>query len=298
MRAGVTRSHTVRYFAMVAAGATLWGCWALFFRPAGLAGPQNAFLVLLAMSLPAPFLFRRDALRDRRATLAMLVVALADAANTALFFAAMERGPVSIAVLTHYLAPLLLALLAPWVLGEERSTRALIGGPVTLVGLALLIGRPDGDFSGLTALLGAGSACFYAIIVLAAKQAARAYSPMAVTSLHAPISAGVLLLCFGDRVLPPTVDGGTLLVLVGGIVCGLIGNILFHTGLRHVPTAATAALTYLEPLTASLVGWAFFSETLTPVALGGGLLVLVAGAWVAAERRATLQAVPLRAAAR
>ncbi|WP_171443015.1 DMT family transporter [Myxococcus xanthus] len=288
----------MRYFAMVAAGATLWGCWALFFRPAGLAGPQNAFLVLLAMSLPAPFLFRRDALRDRRATLALLVVALADAANTALFFAAMERGPMSIAVLTHYLAPLLLALLAPWVLGEERSTRALLGGPVTLVGLALLIGRPDGDFSGLTALMGAGSACFYAIIVLAAKQAARAYSPMAVTSLHAPISAGVLLLCFGDRILPPTVDGGTLLVLVGGIVCGLIGNILFHTGLRQVPTAAAAALTYLEPLTASLVGWAFFSETLTPVALGGGLLVLVAGAWVAAERRAPLQAVPLRAAAR
>jgi len=288
----------VRYFAMVAAGATLWGCWALFFRPAGLTGPQNAVLVLTAMSLPAPFLFRRDALRDRRATLALLVVALADAANTALFFAAMERGPVSVAVLTHYLAPLLLALLAPWVLGEARSTRALVGVPLTLVGLALLIGRPDGGFSGMTALLGAGSACFYAIIVLAAKQAARAYSPMAVTALHAPLSVGVLLLGFGARALPPTVDGGTLLVLAGGVVCGLIGNILFHTGLRHVPTTATGALTYLEPLTASLVGWVFFSEPLTPLALCGGLLVLVAGAWVAAEPRAPHRAVTMHAATR
>ncbi|WNZ59697.1 hypothetical protein QEG98_27115 [Myxococcus sp. MxC21-1] len=114
----------MRYFAMVAAGATLWGCWALFFRPAGLAGPQNAFLVLLAMSLPAPFLFRRDALRDRRATLALLVVALADAANTALFFAAMERGPVSIAVLTHYRRP---CCWRCWPLGAGR--RALHPGP-------------------------------------------------------------------------------------------------------------------------------------------------------------------------
>jgi drug/metabolite transporter (DMT)-like permease len=277
---------------MVAAGATLWGCWSLFLRPAGLSGPQSALLVLAAMSLPAPFLLRREALRDRRATAALVIVGLADAANAALFFAAMRQGPVSVAVLTHYLAPLLLALSAPWVLGEQSSTRALLGVPLTLAGLAMLIIQPDTAFSGVTAALGAASAIFYAVIVLAAKEAARAYSPLAVTSLHAPISVAALLLYFGAEALPPAVDAGTLRVLVGGVFCGIGGNILFNAGLRRVPTAAAGALTYLEPLTASVVGWVFFAEGLTRLGIAGGVLVLVAGAWVAAEPRAPAQVLP------
>ncbi len=277
---------------MVAAGATLWGCWALFLRPAGLSGPQNALLVLTAMSLPAPFLLRREALRDRRATAALVVIGLADAANTALFFAAIRNGPVSVAVLTHYLAPLLLALSAPWVLRERVSARALVGVPITLFGLALLIIQPGTAFSGLTATLGAASALFYAVIVLGSKEAARAYSPLAVTSLHAPLSMAALLLYFGAEALPSALDEATLRVLVGGVACGLIGNILFNAGLRHVPTAAAGALTYLEPLTASVVGMVFFAEALTPAGIVGGLLVLVTGAWVAAERRAPARLLP------
>jgi drug/metabolite transporter (DMT)-like permease len=286
----------VRYFAMVAAGAILWGCWALFLRPAGLSGPQNGLLVLAAMSLPAPFLLRREALRDRRATVALVIIGLADAANVACFFAAMRNGPVSVAVLTHYLAPLLLALSAPWVLRERPSTRALAGVPVTLFGLALLIIQPGTAFSGLTAALGAASAIFYAIIVLGSKEAARAYSPLAVTSLHAPISAVALLLYFGAEALPPALDGATLRVLVGGAVCGLGGNILFNAGLRRVPTAAAGALTYLEPLTASVVGQVFFAESLTPAGMAGGVLVLVTGAWVATERRAPARGLPVPSA--
>jgi len=279
-------AKAVRYFAMVAAGATLWGCWSLFLRPAGLSGPQSALLALAAISLPAPFLLRREALRDRRATAALVVVGLADAANAALYFAAMRNGPVSVAVLTHYLAPVLLALSAPWVLAERPSSRALVGMPITLLGLALLIIQPGTPFSGMTAAMGAGSALFYAAIVLGSKEAARAYSPFAVTSLHAPISVAALLLYFGGEALPPALDGATLRVLVGGVGCGLIGSILFNAGLRHVPTAAAGALTYLEPLTASGVGWAFFGEALTPAGVAGGMLVLVTGVWVAAERRA------------
>ena len=77
----------MKSFVMVALGACLWGCWSLFLRPAGLTGPQSAFLSLALMSLPAPFVFQRAAFRDRRATVAMGVLALSDAANAALFFA-------------------------------------------------------------------------------------------------------------------------------------------------------------------------------------------------------------------
>lgn len=287
----------MRYFALVAAGACLWGCWSFFLRPAGLTGVQNAFLALLVMSLPAPFLLRRDALRDRGATLALVGVGLADAANTGLFFAAVQRGPLAVAVLTHYLAPLLLALLAPWLLRERRSLRALIGAPVTLVGLALLIGAPEGGLSARTALLGGGSAVFFAAITLGSKVATRAYSPLAVTALHAPISVVALLLFFGGSAIPPTFDVSVLRVLAGGAVCGLTGTVLFNSGLRHVPTAAAGTLAYLEPLTASVLGWALFNEALGPWGLLGGAVVLAAGAWVASEPRAPEAPLPVTSGA-
>jgi drug/metabolite transporter (DMT)-like permease len=279
---------------MVAVGATLWGCWSLFLRPAGLSGPQSALLVMAVMALPAPFVFRRESLRDRRATLALALNGLSDAANTALFFAAVQRGPVTVAVLTHYLAPLLMALAAPWVLREPRSVRALIGAPLTLAGLALLLGTPQGGIADpWTALLGGGSALFFMINVLASKVAARAYSPLAVTALHAPISALVLLLVFGRSALPPAFDGHLLLAVVGAALCGLFANQLFIVGLRRIPTAAAGALTYLEPLTAAVLGPLVFGEALGSLGLLGGLVVLVSGAWVASEHRAPKAPAPV-----
>ncbi|MDY7229688.1 DMT family transporter [Hyalangium rubrum] len=274
----------MRYFAMVAAGATLWGCWPLFLRQAGLTGAQNALLALLIMSLPAPFLLRREALRDRRALIALVAMGVADAINVALFFAAVRRGPVAVAVLTHYLAPLLVALAAPWVMRERRSMRALLGTPLTLIGLGLLIWKPGEDFSGWTAALGGASAIFFAITVFGAKEAARVWSPLGVTSVHAAIAVATLLLFFGRSALPP-LELPVLWVVAGGVLSGLIGNILFNSGLRRIPTAAASALTYLEPLTASLVGWVFFSEALGSWGLLGGALVLGVGVWVAAESR-------------
>jgi drug/metabolite transporter (DMT)-like permease len=275
----------LRYFAMVAAGATLWGCWPFFLRHGGLSGPQNALLALLTMALPAPFLLRRESLKDRRATLALGVMGVADAINVALYFAAVERGPVAVAVLTHYLAPLLVALSAPWVTRERRSVRSLLGIPITLTGLALLVWRPGQGFSGWTALLGGASAFFFAAAVFGAKQAARAWSPLAVTSVHSAISVATLLLLFGRSALPP-VAPPALWIIGGGVLCGLLANILFNKGLRQIPTASASALTYLEPLTASLVGWLLLQEPLGPWGLLGGALVLAVGVWVATEPRA------------
>lgn len=272
-------------YAQVAAAAILWGGWALFLRPAGLAGPASAFVALMVMALPGPFVFRKEALRDRRATLALAIFGLTDAANAALYFAALERGPVAIAVLTHYLAPLLVAFGAPRVLGEVRSRRALVGAPWMLGGLAVCLLSSGAAFSLSTALLGAGSALFYAANVLAAKWAVRAYAPLAVVALHAPISALVLLLATGGAAVPPADPRALALVALGGMICGLGGNLLFNAGLWRISAQAAGVLTYLEPLAAVAVGHAAFGEGLSPASIAGAMLVITAGAWVAAERR-------------
>lgn len=273
-------------YAFVAAAATLWGCWALFLRPSGADGRLAAMVLMLVMSLPAPLVgFRpRGEPGDRRiALLAMVGLGVADAINAVLYFAAVQRGPVAVAVLTHYLAPILVALAGPRLLKERPSARALMAAAISLGGLGLVLGWPDERFPLMTALLGGGSAAFYAATVLLGKLAGRAYSPIQVTALHAPISAVVLFAMFGTSALPSAFGPSLAWSVAGAAICGLGAATLFFTGLARVRAQSASALTYLEPVTASLVGAVFFGEGLAPVALVGIAAVLGAGLWVAAE---------------
>lgn len=266
----------------LAAACALWGTWALFLRPSGLGGVPSAVLVFAAMSLPAPLVLRRAAFRDRGAVLALAGLGLADAGSAGLYFAALQRGPVAVATLTHYLAPVLVALAAPVVLGEVRSRRASAAAALAVLGLALLVWRPSAGFPAETALLGGASAIAYAAMFFTAKRASRAFSPLAVSLLHAPVSALALLAWGGADALPP-LAAGSVWPVAGGVVLGIGGGALFYAGLRRVTSQAAGALSYLEPLVATVVGVAAFGESMDALAVAGAAVVLGSGVWVAVE---------------
>ncbi len=275
-----------RGLAQVAIAASLWGLWPLLLKPTGASGPQAALITLAVMALPTPFVFRPALLKDRAATLAVMAVGVFDALNAGLYFSALRAGPVVVAVLTHYLAPLLVALSAPWFLGEARSRRALIGAPVVLGGLAMVIGPPGDGFPIRTALLGAGSAIFYALLVICSKRAARTYSPLQVTALHSPVSVVLLLLFFQGDALPAGYGEPFVRLVCAAALAGLLATSFFNAGLRKIPAHVAGVLTYLEPLVAALVGVFFLDDPLTPFTILGGLLVIGAGVWVASEKPA------------
>ncbi len=269
---------------MVASAAVLWGGWPLVLRPSGLGALESALVVLAVLALPAPLALDRRALRDCGATRALLLLGVADAANVALYFAAIHRGPVAVAVLTHYLAPVLVAIAAP-LFGERRSPRASAAAPLSLGGLALIVWRPGGGAPVATAALGAASAVFYALAVFAAKRAGRAHSPLAVTALHAAVSAALLVAVSGGAAVPP-LGAGALRVAAGAVVCGIGASLLFYAGLARVPSPVAGALAYLEPVSAAALGCAFLGERLDLAGLAGAAVVLGCGAWVALERPA------------
>ncbi len=281
---------TLRGYALVAAAAIGWGCWALFLGPARLSGPQGALVLFAVMSVPCLWLVPARPKIDRNAWVALGVLGLADAGNAALYFGAISRGPLSVAVLTHYLAPLFVGLGAPLVLREPRSRRALLAAPISLLGLMMLLGMPGDGFPLATALLGAGSAVFYAAIVISAKVAGRTLGAMQITALHAPISALALLLVFRGEALPP-LEPRVLWAVAGAALCGLLATVSFNRGLIAVPAPAASALTYLEPVTASLLGVLVFAEAMRPVAVAGVAVVIAAGLFVAGERRQSEPAV-------
>ncbi|MDP3237595.1 MAG: EamA family transporter [Myxococcales bacterium] len=271
--------------AVVAAAASCWGTWPLFVRYGGQTGLVVGFLTMAVMALPALLLVRRLRFDDKGALLALVVVGVADAANVALYFSALEQGPVVVAVLTHYLAPLLVALTAPLLLKERRSRRALWALPIILFGLWLVLPGADQPGSAWNAgLLGSASALFYAALVLASRRAAVSFPPLAVTSFHAVVSAALLLIVFRERALPTQLDGGVALLMVGATINGLVGAFLFNFGLPRIGAQLTGVLTYLEPVVAAVLGVLVLHEAATVSSAVGLLVMISAGAWVAVER--------------
>src|SRR4249919_280767 len=111
----------LRGVVMVALAAASWGTWSLFLRPTGLPATTTSPIMFAVMGLFAlPLSLReRTPQWDRTTYLLLAGNTLTDSLNVITFFAAMQKTTVAIAVLTHYLAPILIALAAPRIEGTR-----------------------------------------------------------------------------------------------------------------------------------------------------------------------------------
>jgi len=274
--------------AQCAMAACAWGTWALFLRPTGLPGTASAPILLLligASLLPAIPLDRVTPRWDRTSLALLAVFAVTDAVNCGAYFMAMSVTTLGVAVLSHYLAPLLVALFSPLIDGE-RVPGARLAALVATCGLALVLepwrGGEDGRMLG--ASLGALSAVGYAGNIFAVKRLSDRVGPARAVSFHAPLSALLLLpfMPFGElRALDAR---SWMLLVVSGILLGGWAGLLFTRGLRVIGPTRAAALAFLEPLVAVIVGALAFGEAIGAATAVGTLLVVASGWWVTRAR--------------
>ena len=272
-----------RGVALIAAAACLWGTWSLVLRGTGLPASVTSPIVFALIGLAAlPLAWREPLATWTRATLALLAAnTLLDAINVVTFFGAMERTSVAIAVLTHYLAPILIALAAP-AIDRTRVPGAPAAALVATGGLALVL-QPwqagAGGGLGLGAALGAISAFAYAGNVFIVRRLAPRIGAARMMALHA-FGAAVLLAPLGGGGFAAISATDLAYLVFGSVVLGAGAGIAFVRGLSVVAPARAAVLTFLEPLVAVLCGYVAFGEPLGPTAAAGGALILGAGVWV------------------
>jgi drug/metabolite transporter (DMT)-like permease len=281
-------------YALVAGAACAWGFWPLFLRGAESYGPtapelESAITLAVVTLASAPFVLG-DRIRARgswRGWAGVAWMGVADALNVVLFFRAYQMTSVAIAVLTHYLTPLFIAVLAPLVLREERDRRTTASVLVSFVGLVLLLapwasGHRPGDLLG--ALAGAGSAVFYASNVLVNKRVMDEFSGSEMMFFHGVVATPLLFLIV-PRAAWGVVDMRSVGVVVcGAAVCGGAAGLAFVWGLRRIRASHASTLTLLEPLVAVVVAAVAFGERLSAAALAGGALILCGAAVVVSTR--------------
>jgi drug/metabolite transporter (DMT)-like permease len=279
---GRSRERAFGGYARIAIAASLWGTWSLFFRPAErmqrIAPALEAFIVfavILIAVAPGAWRDRPAARRSGGAWFLIVVIGAGDALNALLFFKAMQTTSLAIAVLSHYLAPVLIATGAPFVLGERLRAGTVLALGVALGGLVLLLDPWHAETGGAAAgaVLGAGSAVFYATNILITKRIQHLFSPREILAWHMPVALVVLALCmpaggFAIALLP------LLLVAAAALLIGALAGVLFLSGLFRVDASRAAVLTLLEPTVAVFIGALVWHEQLGLVGLFGAALVL------------------------
>ena len=200
------------------------------------------------------------------------------------YFLAIERMPISVALVIQFTGPAMVLL---WLrLAHGRRLKPSLYGAVALsvAGSALVVEVFDaGSIDGLGVVYALVAAVTFAIYLVGFERAGRSYD--AFTTLTWGLGFATL---FWLLVSPPWTfpfgdfdSAGNVALAPGVVVIGTLAPFLLNvSALRHLPAARVGVVATLEPVLATLVAWAIHDEALTGIQIAGGLLVVAAVAWV------------------
>jgi drug/metabolite transporter (DMT)-like permease len=287
--------------ALTVVSAFAFGSGALFAKPVYAEGvgwhPLMAWRFLIGAGLAWAWLLvvARDRIRRLRRRDVAVAVALGVlyTGNSATYFAGLETVSASLAALIVYVYPAIVAVLSLQVGHPLRGRRAWGALGLALAGVALAVGNIDTasapPLEGL--LLVAASPVIYSVwIVLAARLSGEGRGGAGATTEAGadPVAAGAVMLsataatywlsalALGRPVLPADIPAGAWFGLAGiGLVSTFVAVLAFYGGAHRIGAARASIVSTVEPIwTIALASW-LFGESLGPLQLFGGAMILV-----------------------
>ena len=222
----------------------------------------------------------REAIRSNGVIL--LLSGAAIGFNWILLFEAYRYTTVAVATLCYYMAPILVLLLSPLLLGERMTPRKLACAATACAGMVLVSGvfHSDGALaSGMRGiLLGLGAAVLYASVILLNKKLVDL--PAYDRSVVQLFVAGVVLIPYvivaeSGEPLQWSLSGVCLLLLLGVVHTGL-AYALYFASIAALPAQSVALFSYLDPAVAILLSASVLKEHITTPELFGAALILIA----------------------
>jgi drug/metabolite transporter (DMT)-like permease len=267
--------------------------------PLSLAGLR----LVLALVVLAPFVLARPDAWPRRARDWRLIAVtgiLLLGVNYGLVFWAARFIPSGLTAVLHATTPGFGLIFGHFLLKDERFSLPRFGGILLgLAGVALILRDQMGSPEGAAAIV----ACL--AVVAAAVSVALAYMLLKRYGTHIDttvLTMGQMAAAVGPLLLAAVVIEGLprpfewprqaivalLYLALGGSVLAFWLN---YWLLKRMTASEVLAMSLVEPLLAALLGAAFLSETLAPLAIAGGCCILVS-VWLLLRRPL---AAPLRA---
>ena len=280
-----------RGYAEIGAASLILGTSATLIQ---IAAMPSSLLVVLRMALAgivlgALFLKTGGIAEVRRSGYfrRMVLVGFVVALELIFYFASIRMANVTVGVSLEYMAPVFVAVLAPWVLHTRRQAIDMVAVAVAVGGMALLV------LPGLA--LGEGRTSIPGIVCGLLAGLMFATAMMLIKSMGQDVrgSTFALFFCLGSVVLLTplavwqTVTGhyqltwtDTWIVLVSGLIYTALCFSLFTDGIRYVRVEHAGILGYIEPVTSPLWAFVLIGEKPPWTTFAGGALIIVAGVLV------------------
>jgi drug/metabolite transporter (DMT)-like permease len=193
---------------------------------------------------------------------------------------AVSRVDSAVVAMLQATVPLMVAVLAHFLFVEEPfRPRQLIGIITGLTGILLIVG-PVAVFGGRGSLLGIAAmlltalsyACgtVYGRHIASTNPAALACGQQACGAIF----AGIISLVFESPAEWSQPISVWLLLVIVGVVCSAVPTALYLRLLARAASVPAALVAYLQPVWATLLGWAILGEQVRAVAwLGTGIVI-------------------------
>lgn len=207
------------------------------------------------------------------------------------YFFAIHRLEIGIALLIQYVAPILVALWARFVLGESVRRRIWVALALSLSGLTLIVELWHGGKLSGAGISAAGVACLcFAAYILLAERGVRERDPISLpawgfffATLFWTVAApwwNFPAARVDDRIsllghLASTHLPIWLLMLWMVVLGTIVPFALVVGALRHISATRAGITAMLEPVAAIAIAWAWLGESLDPVQLSGGVVTLL-----------------------
>ena len=227
------------------------------------------------------FLLIRGKRPDRaaiRANLKWLVIGgVSLGLNWIFLFAAYIETTVAIASLCNYLAPLIVILIAPLVLGERYDGRKMLCAAAAFLGIVLVSGVWNGTVGSVSGIvMGLLAAASFVVIVISNRKL-RDIPALDKSVVQLAISAVTILPYVLARNLgtAPAFDArSVLIILMLGILHTGVAYCLYFSGMGSLPVQTVAILGYLEPVVSVLCSAFFLREAMGPAGWIGAVLII------------------------
>lgn len=262
--------------------STGFGAMAIFARVAYDTGAEPIAILpwrfgIAAAVLAAMAALRRSPLPERRRLVGLLAAGgIGYTAQAICFFTALEHASAGLVALLLYLHPALVAILAVTFMRERFTARRAGGVALALAGTALTIG-PLGSGSQLGVALGLGAAAVYSIYIVVNARLTRGVDPIvaaALICLGATTTSSILGLLV--RPAAPTGARGWLAVVAIALASTVLAISLYFVGLQRLGPTDAATVSTFEPVVTVALAAVVLHETITPLQLIGGAVILAA----------------------
>lgn len=213
------------------------------------------------------------------------------------YYGAIQAMSVGFAILLEYLAPLWILLFERFWLKRPVTSTKVFALLLALLGCLLVSVQGSGSKATVSLRgvgLGLASGVCFATYGLMSQKAVESYREVTVlfySLLFTTLFWGVAAQNLGSTIAK--LDGIELgMVLYVAVLGTVVPFFLFILALKHLAASQVGIISTLEPVVASGIAWIQLGESLSPVQILGGLLVLAATTVVQGEKSAQRKSAP------